>query len=275
MAGRRRDGDEDRRTGGDRRQPLHSAAGDTGSNPADRMAAAALRRRGRPPAHEHPCLRGGNTDTPHRGRYLHRQRQAEPAHSRVEQFAGSVPRRPGRRGISARVDRYRAVHSPARGPCRVEHDAGRGQMGADIPARPLPDGPRRIRTLVAPARPRGHHRGIRRFSAAGLRRRAGRSGGNRCAVERRDQPDTDGGSHAGSCQRAHPLARRGGADHRRLHAPPLPDRAPRVGVHRGQRSGTGTAHARANVRAIGGNARAGDRHAFRRCDGRADCARWR
>ena len=82
VADRRRDGDQDRRIGGDRRQPLHPAAGDARGDPADRLAAAAFRRRRRPPAHEHPQLRGGNADAAHRRRYLPWQRQAEPADSR-------------------------------------------------------------------------------------------------------------------------------------------------------------------------------------------------
>ena len=75
--------------------------------------------------------------------------------------------------------------------------------------------------------------------AAGVRRGAGRSGGDRRAHLRRDRPGPDDRPYAGPCQRAHPLARRGGADHRRLHAPPVSDRASRMGIHGGLRSRAG------------------------------------
>src|SRR6185503_8916719 len=105
---------------------------------------------------EHPRLRGGNADATDRGGYLSRQRQAEPPYSGVERLAGAVPGGPGRGGVSARIDRYRAVYASARGSCRVEHDAGRRGMGPDISARTLFDGPCRVRALVAAAGTRGH-----------------------------------------------------------------------------------------------------------------------
>ena len=159
----------------------------------------------------------------------------------VERSARAVPGRPGGGGVSARVDRYRAVHPSARGPCRLEHHAGGRQMGADVSAGALPDGAGRIRTLVAAAGARGHGRGVRRFGAAGVstpgwsiwwRPTRGSATRSTCADNR---------PYAGPCQRAHPLARRGGADHRRLHAPSVSDRASRVGIDRGFRSGDGAA----------------------------------
>ena len=126
-----------------------------------------------------------------------------------------------------------------------------GKLGADVSAGALPDGARRIRALVEAAGARGHGRGVRRFGAAGVRRGPGRSGGDGRAAVRRDRPCPDDWPYAGPCQRAHPLARRGGADHRRLHAPSVSDRASRVGVDRGLRSGDGAADAGADVRRTG------------------------
>ena len=58
-----------------------------------------------------------------------------PPHPDLEQSAAAVPRRPRGRRLSARVDRHGAVHaSPCRS-CRLEHDAGRRQMGPDLSAR--------------------------------------------------------------------------------------------------------------------------------------------
>ena len=106
--------------------------------------------------------------------------------------------------------------------------------------------------------------------AAGLRCRLGRSGGDRRTGLRRDRPDSDDRPYAGPRQRAHPLARRGGADHRRLHAPPVSDRASGVGFDSLRRSGEGAADAAADVRGAGRIAGAGDRHALRRCDSGMD-----
>ena len=63
--------------------------------------------------------------------------------------------------------------------------------------------------------------------------------------------------------------RRGGADHRRLHAPPLPDRAARLVLGGRQRPRRGAPHPRAYARRIVRQAGPGDRHAFRRRDGRS------
>src|SRR5215213_4894536 len=63
--------------------------------------------------------------------------------------------------------------------------------------------------------------------------------------------------------------RRGGADHRRLHAPPLPNRAARLVLGGGQRPRRGAPHPRAYARRIVRQAGPGDRHAFRRRDGRS------
>ena len=72
------------------------------------------------------------------------------------------------------------------------------------------------------------------------------------------------GPYPGPCQRPDHLPGRGGADHRRFHAPPLPDRPPGVVVDRGQRPGRGAADARAHVDPPRRYPDPGHRHAFRR-----------
>ena len=54
---------------------------------------------------------------------------------------------------------------------------------------------------------------------------AGDHGRNECANLRGNFTDPDTRPYARSCQRDDPVEGRAGADHRRLHAPPLPDRA--------------------------------------------------
>ncbi len=51
-------------------------------------------------------------------------------------------------GFPRELDRHRAVHASACRSCRLEHHAGGRQVGAHFPARPLPDGPHRIRALA-------------------------------------------------------------------------------------------------------------------------------
>ena len=66
-------------------------------------------------------------------------------------------------GFAARVDRHGAVHPSACRPCRLEHDAGRREMGPDLSASALSDGPGRVRPLAAAARARRHGGGLRRI----------------------------------------------------------------------------------------------------------------
>ncbi len=69
--------------------------------------------------------------------------------------------------------------------------------------------------------------------------RPGRSGRDGCAAVRGDRPCAYNWPYARPCQRAHPFARRGGADHRRLPASSVSDRASRVGIDGRYRSGDG------------------------------------
>ena len=207
-------------------------------------------------------------------RYLPRQRQAGPPHPELEQSAGAVSRRSRRCGLPARVDRHGVVHTSACRSCRVEHDAGGRPNGTRTWVPTFPNarylmGRVEFYSLAGNARARGHECGLCRLGRADPRGRPCRSGRDRPPRLRRDQPRTDGRAHAGACQRADQLVRRGGADHRRLHAPPLPDRAARLVLGGRQRPGRGAPHPRAHARRIVRQAGPGDRHAFRRRDGRS------
>src|SRR3977135_1690252 len=90
MANRQGDGDQDRRARGDRRETLHPAPRAPRGNTADRMSAAATRRRARPAQDEHPRARRRNPRAPHHRRYLPRQRQGEPPDPDLEQSSGAV-----------------------------------------------------------------------------------------------------------------------------------------------------------------------------------------
>ena len=65
-----------------------------------------------------------------------------------------LPRGPGRRGLPAGGDQRRAVHAPALRSRRLEHAAGRRQVGADVPAGALPVRAPRVAALAATARDR-------------------------------------------------------------------------------------------------------------------------
>ena len=100
---------------------------------------------------------------------------------------------------------------------------------------------------------------------ADLRRRARRPGRDRPPDLRRGQPDADARPHARAMSACDQLAGRGGADHRRLHAPPLPDRAARTGLDRP--TAIPTQAQRTRERMFGELSRpagAGHRHPFRR-----------
>jgi hypothetical protein len=79
--------------------------------------------------------------------------------------------------------------------------------------------------------------------------------------------EPDARPHAGSRQRAHPLARRGGAHHRRFRAPPLPDGKARLVLQRRHRSRAGDRDPQADVREPGGRAGVGHRHPLRDAHG--------
>ena len=57
-------------------------------------------------------------------------------------------------GWTPRERRRRRLHPSARRPCRLEHHAGRRQVGPDLPQRPLPDRPDRTGALEGRARRR-------------------------------------------------------------------------------------------------------------------------
>ncbi len=79
------------------------------------------------------------------------------------------------------------------------------------------------------------------------------------------------GHTPGPCQRGHQVEGRRGADHRRFHAPSLPDRPAALVLDRRQRPGNGAdAPASACWRNLSSPAGAGDRHAFRRRHRRPD-----
>ncbi len=128
----------------------------------------------------------------------------------------AVPAAPHRGRLRRRVDRHRAVHAPARRPCRLEHAPGRRAAGCrrsrtraicsrrkewehwsqqTACARPRPT----AATTTVPTR----RRCARRLGAADHRRRPGRAGRHRPPAHRRGMARADAGPHAGPRQRAH------------------------------------------------------------------------
>ena len=110
-------------------------------------------------------------------------------------------------------------------------------LGPDLSQRPLSDGPHRIQYW-------GAKRGRQTAVSSPIRSTrcltpACRSGRDRPPGLRRNQPRFNPRPYPWPCQLTDRLGGRGGADHRRLHAPPLPDRAARLVVDRRFRSGGG------------------------------------
>ena len=91
----------------------------------------------------------------------------------------------------------------------------------------------RIPALVEAAGARGHGRGVRRFSTAGGRCRAGRPGRDGCAAVRGDRACAYSWPYTGHVSVRIRSRGEEGADHRRLPASSVSDRASRVGVDRG------------------------------------------
>ena len=173
--------------------------------------------------------------------------KTEPADPALERSRWAVPGRPGGGRLSGAnsIDTVLCTH------LHVDHVGWNTrlverQMGADISARPLPDGAAEYEhwsTLQDRARHGAYPGGL---GDADLRGRPGDHGGDQRTDLRGDRSGADAGPHARPCQRDDPVARRTGTDHRRLHAPSLSDRPSRNGAHwptsdpdRGTRRGGG------------------------------------
>ena len=115
-------------------------------------------------------------------------------------------------------ERRRLHASPCRSR-RLEHDAGRRQMGADISQGALFHRPRGIRALEIRRRRRAEG-DPRRFRAADLRCGTGAGSGDDASHIAGDPSDADDGTHAGPCQRRDRIQRRDRGHHRRHDASP-------------------------------------------------------
>ena len=113
------------------------------------------------------------------------------------------------------------------------------------------DGPRRVRALTSRHEREDMAAVLADLGGTGPGCRAGRIWSRPITGSATRSPPPNIGPYPRSCQCAYRLAGRGGADHRRFHAPPLSDRPPGLGVHRGFRSGCGAAHASADVDPLG------------------------
>src|SRR5208282_2366457 len=109
----------------------------------------------------------------------------------------------------------------------------------------------------------GHCRRPRGLGDAGLGCGPRRSRRDRSPDLRRDQPRPDPWPYPRSRHHADRLTGRRGADYRRLHAPPLPDRPAGVVLDRRLRSRRSAPYPRSNVDQPGRDANPGHRDAFR------------
>ena len=158
------------------------------------VAHGQLRGRRGLPAPAHPVPRDRDRRHPHRRRHVRGERQGtrQPG---LAQPPAAVPGRSRRRRLPRRLDRRGDLHAPARGPRRVEHDARRRPMGADVPERPLPVRGPGVRVLAGHVLPR-RRRHLRRLRGPHRGGRAGRPRAGGPPARRRHPARPHAGTHA-------------------------------------------------------------------------------
>ena len=165
-------------------------------------------------------------------------------------------------GFAAGLDRRRRVHPPARRPRRLEHDARRRAMGADVPQRPLRL--RRAGVRVLAGHDDGRRRRVRRLGRPDRRCRPGRPGARSTTASTGRSASTRPPGHTpGHVSVVIESGGRARGDHRRHDPHAAADRRGRPVVGLRLRPGRRSRHPPVVPRALR-RRHAGDRHALGR-----------